>query len=138
MNIKPQPNVIERMANQRQEMIAARLLRTVPPHMSLMSMKSQRGCRQDWEALRMRIAYGIQLAHDCFLNPEAVVELHRALTALTQIHSTAPGRAKLWYATTREASILGPALVLVDDMEELCNSKEIFTSYRASQATVRA
>lgn len=111
------------------------LARSVMAHLCLVDLRTQRGCEQDWDRLVQRIAYGVQLARTHF-QEEAVLVVYRALTTLTQIHSTAPGRASLWYATSREASILGPALALTDEMEELCNSKEIALAWHAAQATL--
>lgn len=112
-----------------------RYVRATRPYLSLVDLKSQRGQEQDWNAVLVRLAYGMQLSRQHFSN-DCAAELHRALTTLTQIHATVLGRADLWYATEREVSILGPALVLTDQMEALCNSKEVLNAYEAAQASM--
>lgn len=124
MNTIHPPGILGRLAHKRNAAAESRYKRTISAYLCLVDLKSQRGEEADWHTVLHRVAFGLALARE-FFNAETVAELHRALTILSQIHSSVPGRANLWYVTSREAAILGPVLRLTDEMEVLCNRQEI-------------
>lgn len=124
MNTTHQPGILGRLAHKRILRAETWYKRTISAYLCLVDLKSQRGEESDWHMVLHRVAFGLGLARE-FFNAEAVTALHLALTTLSQIHSSVPGRANLWYVTSREATILGLALCLTDEMELLCNRQEI-------------